>query len=218
MIFAQDPALDPAVEAEAFVDESKGVESVEEVLAGARDIIAEHVNEDKTARARIRELFLKDGCFQTKVVSGKEEEGNKYEDYFDWQESVTKAPSHRILAMRRGAREEFLRLQVVAPEELALRILEGLFVKGQSLSSSQVKEAVNDSYKRLLSPSMETEILTATRERADIEAIRVFAENLRELLLAPPLVQKNMLAIDPGYRTRNILTMKIKKVWKIKRI
>ena len=201
LILAQDSAIDPAAEAEAFVDESKGVESVEDALAGARDIIAEVVNEDKTARARMRTLFFKEGCFQTKVVQGKEEEGNKYEDYFDWNEPVAKAPSHRILAMRRGAREEFLRLQVVAPEERALRILEGLFVKGQSPSSAQVKEAVTDSYKRLLSPSMETEILTATRERADTEAIRVFAENLRELLLAPPLGRKNVLAIDPGFRT-----------------
>ncbi|MFC1633400.1 Tex family protein [Planctomycetota bacterium] len=201
LILAQDSAVDPAAEAEAFVDESKGVESVEVALAGARDIIAEVVNEDKTARAGIRELFFKEGCFQTKVVKGKEEEGNKYEDYFDWNESVAKAPSHRILAMRRGAREEFLRLQITAPEERALRILDGLFVKGASPSSAQVKEAVTDSYKRLLSPSMETEILTATRERADAEAIRVFAENLRELLLAPPLGRKNVLAIDPGFRT-----------------
>ncbi|MBN2313419.1 MAG: RNA-binding transcriptional accessory protein [Sedimentisphaerales bacterium] len=201
LIFAQDFALDPAEEAKAFVDESKGVESVEEALAGARDIIAEHVNEDKTARGRIRHLFFREGCFQTKVVQGKEDEGKKYEDYFDWNEPVAKAPSHRILAMRRGAREEFLRLQIVAPEEQALRILDGLFVKNQSPSSTQVKEAVADSYKRLLSSSMETEILTATRERADVEAIRVFAENLRELLLTSPLGQKNVLAIDPGFRT-----------------
>jgi len=201
LIFAQEFAIDPSAEAEAFVDENKGVDSVEDALAGARDIIAEQVNEDKTARARIRHLFFKEGCFQTKVVKSKEEEGKKYEDYFDWNEPVAKAPSHRILAMRRGAREEFLRLQIVAPQEQALRILDGLFVKGQSPSSAQVKEAVTDSYKRLLSPSMETEILTATRERADVEAIRVFAENLRELLLAPPLGRKNVLAIDPGFRT-----------------
>jgi len=201
LILAQDAAIDPAAEAEAFVDESKGIESVEDALAGARDIIAEFVNEDKTARARIRALFFKEGCFQTKVVQGKEEEGNKYEDYFDWNEPVAKAPSHRILAMRRGAREEFLKLQVVAPEEQALRILDGLFVRGSSASSAQVKEAVSDGYKRLLSPSMETEILAATKERADAEAIRVFAENLRELLLAAPLGRKNVLAIDPGFRT-----------------
>ncbi len=201
LIFAQDPATDPAGQAEAFVDESKGVESAEAALAGARDIIAEWVNEDQTARARIRELFSEKGCFRAKVVQGKEAEGLKYEDYFDWQEPVATAPSHRILAMRRGAREEFLRLQVIAPQEQALPIVEDLFVKGQSASSAQVQEAVVDSYKRLLSPSMETEILAATKQRADQEAIRVFAENLRQLLLTPPLGQRNVLAIDPGFRT-----------------
>jgi len=201
LIFAQNPAVDPAAEAEAFVDQSKGVESAEDALAGARDIIAESVNEDQTARAMIRKLFSGKGCFQTKVLKDKEEEGRKYEDYFDGSEPVAKAPSHRILAMRRGAREGFLRLQITAPEEQALRILEELFVRGHSASSAQVKEAVTDSYKRLLSSSMETEILAETKLRADQEAIRVFAENLRQLLLAPPLGQKNILAIDPGFRT-----------------
>jgi len=201
LILVQDPATDPVVEAKAFVDESKGVESVEAALAGARDIIAERASEDQAARGRIRDLFFKNGCFQTKVVPGKETEGCKYEDYFDWQEPVAAAPSHRILAMRRGEREEFLRLQVTAPEERAVRILEGLFVKGQSACSAQVKEAVADGYKRLLWPSMETEILAATKQRADEEAVRVFAENMRQLLLAPPLGQRNVLAIDPGFRT-----------------
>ncbi len=201
LIFSQDPAIDPSDEAKAFIDESKGIESAEAALAGAKDIIAEWVNEEQTARARIRELFSKKGSFRAKVVQGKETEGCKYENYFDWQEPVATAPSHRVLAMRRGAREGFLRLQVTAPEEQALRILEGLFVKGRSVSSAQVKEAVLDSYKRLLSPSMETEILAATKQQADQEAIRVFAENLRQLLLAPPLGQKNVLAIDPGFRT-----------------
>ena len=201
LIFAQDPATDPEAEAEAFVDENKEVESVEAALAGAVDIIAEKINEDQMARARIRDLFFKEGCFRSKVVPGKEAEGCKYEDYFDWQEPVAKAPSHRILAMRRGDREEFLRLQVAAPEEQAARILEGLFLSGRSPCSVLVKEALADGYKRLLAPSMETEILAATKERADKEAVRVFAENLRELLLAPPLGQKNVLAIDPGFRT-----------------
>jgi uncharacterized protein len=201
LILAQDRTTDPAVEAKAFVDESKGVESVEAALAGARDIIAEWINENQTARARIRELYSKEGCFRAKVAKGKEAEGRKYENYFDWHEPVATAPSHRILAMRRGAKEGFLMLQVIAPEEQALRILEGLFIKGQSASSMQVKEAVSDSYKRLLSSSMQTEILAATKQRADKEAVRVFAENLRQLLLAPPLGQKNVLAIDPGFRT-----------------
>ncbi|MBL7188863.1 MAG: RNA-binding transcriptional accessory protein [Phycisphaerae bacterium] len=201
LILAQDRALDPAGEAEAFVDQSKGVESAEDALAGARDIIAEWVNEDQTARGRIRRLFSREGSFRTCVVKGQEADGRKYEDYFDWAEPVAKAPSHRILAMRRGAREGFLRLRVEVPEEQALRILDDLFVKGHSACSAQVKEAACDGYKRLLSSSMGTEILAATRERADSEAIRVFADNLRELLLAPPLGRKNVLAIDPGFRT-----------------
>jgi uncharacterized protein len=201
LILDQQPATDPQAEAGAFVDASKGVESVEDALAGAKDIIAEWANEDQAARARMRELFHREGSFRSKVVSGKETEGNKFEDYFDWEEPVAKAPSHRILAMRRGAREGFLRLQVLAPEEQATRILETLFVKGPSACSPLVREAVLDGYKRLLAPSMETEILVETKERADREAIRVFAENLRELLLAPPLGRKNILAIDPGFRT-----------------
>jgi len=201
LIFDQDHAVDPAAEAGAFIDPDKGVDSAEDALAGARDIIAEWVSEEQTARAEIRRLFSSTGLFQTKVVKDKEQEGRKYEDYFDGSESVAKAPSHRILAMRRGANEGFLRLQITAPEEQALQILERLFVKGHSACSAQVKEAINDSYKRLLSPSMETEILAATKLRADAEAIKVFAENLRQLLLAPPLGQKNVLAIDPGFRT-----------------
>ena len=188
-------------EAAAFIDEDKGVESVEAALAGANDIIAEWISEDQTARTRIRELFHKEGSFRTKVISGKETEGCKFEDYFDWEEPVAKAPSHRILAMRRGAHEGFLRLHVPAPEEQATRILDTLFIKGQSPCSTLVREAALDGYKRLLAPSMETEILMETKQRADEEAIRVFAENLRELLLAPPLGRRNMLAIDPGFRT-----------------
>jgi uncharacterized protein len=201
LILAQDPATDPLAEANAFVDQSKGVESVEAALAGAKDIIAEWVNEDQTARTRVRELFHKDGTFRTKVIAGKEAEGCKFEDYFDWEELVAKAPSHRILAMRRGARDGFLRLQVTAPEEQATRIVETLFIKGPTRCAEPVREAALDGYKRLLAPSMETEILMETKERADQEAIRVFAENLRELLLAPPLGRKSVLAIDPGFRT-----------------
>jgi len=201
IIYAQDPAVDPVTEAMAFIDESKGVESADDALSGAGDIIAEWINEDQIAREKIRELFFNQGCFRSVVLKGREEDGCKFEDYFDWQEPVVKAPSHRILATRRGDREGFLRLQVTAPEEQAVRILERLFVKEKSKSSLQVKEAVMDGYKRLLSPSMETEVLAATKERADKEAIKVFSENLRQLLLAPALGQKNVLAIDPGFRT-----------------
>jgi len=201
LILSQEQSLDPATEAAGFVDADKGVESAEDALAGARDIIAEWVNEDQKVRGRMRRLFSQQGSFRTTVVRGKDEDGRKYQDYFDWSEPVAKAPSHRILAMRRGAREGFLRLQVDAPEEQALRILDELFVKGHSACSAQVKEAAADGYKRLLAPSMETEILAATKERADSEAIRVFADNLRELLLSPPLGRRNVLAVDPGFRT-----------------
>lgn len=200
LIFDQG-TIDPVAQAGAFVNAEKGVDSVEDALAGARDIIAEWINEDLTARTRIRELFLAKGVFRTKVISGKEEDGLKYKDYFEWEEPVSTAPSHRILAMRRGEKEGFLSLRIVPPEEEALALLESLFVKGDGESSRQVRMATHDSYKRLLSISMETEIRLETRKRADEEAIRVFAENLRQLLLAPPLGQKNVLAIDPGFRT-----------------
>lgn len=193
--------MDPAAEAAGFINAEKGVNTVEEALAGARDIIAEMVNEDQTARAKMRELFLNKGVFASKVTVGKEEEGIKYKDYFDWKEPVTKAPSHRILAMRRGEKEGFLILHLSPPEDEALSLLEMLFIKGKELSSQQVKMAVHDGYKRLLSLSMETDVRLAMKERAEEEAIKVFGDNLRQLLLASPLGQKNVLAIDPGYRT-----------------
>ncbi len=203
-LFGQEE-MDPLAEAAAFVDSEKGVDSAEDALAGARDIIAEWVNEDQEARARMRGLFNEKGVFRSKVIPEKEIEGIKYKDYFDWEEPVAKAPSHRILAMRRGENEGFLTLRVMPPEDEALPILEALFLKGtgaaQDPARRQVKLAVNDSYKRLLAPSMETEIRLETKKRADEEAIRVFAENLRQLLLASPLGQKNVLAIDPGFRT-----------------
>ncbi|KKO19085.1 MAG: RNA-binding transcriptional accessory protein [Candidatus Brocadia sp.] len=199
-IFAQGEP-DACLTAQAFINAEKGVDTAEDALTGARDIVAEWINEDLNARARIRELFLAKGVFRTKVISGKEEEGLKYKDYFAWEEPVSTAPSHRILAMRRGEKEGFLSLRVTPPEEEALTILEALFVKGTGESSRQVRMAAHDSYKRLLSISMETEIRLETRKRADEEAIRVFADNLRQLLLAPPLGQKNILAIDPGFRT-----------------
>jgi protein Tex len=200
LLFAQDGG-DPNTAAIEFIDSEKGVTSVEEALAGARDIIAEWVNEDPQARARMRDLFTTRAVFRSKVIAGKETEGSKYRDYFSWEEPVTAAPSHRILAMRRGEKEGFLSLQVLPDEDAALAILEGLFVKGGEAASRQVKLAVQDSYRRLLSNAMETEIRLATKVRADEEAIRVFADNLRQLLLAPPLGQKNVLGVDPGFRT-----------------
>ncbi len=200
-LFMQEAGFDPDAEAAAFIDPEKGVGTGADALAGARDIIAEWINEDQNARTRMRELYNARGLFKTRVITGKEELGIKYRDYFDWEEPVGTAPSHRILAMRRGEKEGFLVLRAEPPEEEAMVLLEALFVKGNSSSSQHVKTAVQDCYKRLLSLSMETEVRVATRERADAEAIRVFAENLRQLLLSPPLGQKNVLAIDPGFRT-----------------
>jgi len=193
--------IEPLSCAAEFVDPEKGVASPDEALAGARDIIAEWINENDIARAKMRELFFIKGAFRSRVISGKEEEGAKYRDYFDWEEPAVRAPSHRILAMRRGENEGFLALRLAPPEEDAISLLENLFVKGGGLAADHVRTAVRDCYKRLLSPSMETEMRLATKKRADEEAIRVFAENLRQLLLAPPLGQKSVLAIDPGFRT-----------------
>src|ERR1043166_7160636 len=163
--------------------------------------MAEWVSENQQARARLRELFLEHGTFQSAVIPGKETEGAKFSDYFAWEELVATAPSHRILAMRRGEKEEFLTLRVLVSEFDALRILTGLFVKSNTAASEQVKLAVTDSFKRLLGPSIETEVRLLTKQRADEAAITVFADNLRQLLLASPLGQKNILAIDPGFRT-----------------
>jgi uncharacterized protein len=199
-IFSQE-YMDVAGEAASFINEEKGVADVHEALCGARDIIAEWVSEDTHARAQMRELFWNKGAIRSKVLPDKTETGIKYKDYYDWEEPVATAPSHRVLAMRRGEREEFLSLSMMPPEEDALRILTELFVKGENESAKQVAMAVVDSYKRLLSLSMETETRLAAKKRADEIAIRVFADNLRQLLLSPPMGQKAVLAIDPGFRT-----------------
>ena len=200
LIFGQGE-IDPLSCEAKFVDPEKGVASPEEALSGARDIIAEWINENDIARAKMRALFITKGVFRSRVISGKEEEGAKYRDYFDWEEPAAKAPSHRVLAMRRGENEGFLALRIAPPEEDAISLLETLLVKGGGLATDQVRTAVRDCYKRLLSLSMETEMRLVTRKRADEEAIRVFAGNLRQLLLSPPLGQKSVLAIDPGFRT-----------------
>lgn len=201
LLFAQEPATDPFFEAKNFIDPEKGVESVDEALAGACDIIAEWMSENTDARAGLRTLFTEKAMIRSKVVTGKEGEGVQYRDYYDWEESIKTAPSHRILAARRGEKEEFLSVHIAPPEDSALSILDGLFVKNDSAASRQVGSAVRDSYKRLLAPSLETEIKQWSKERADSEAIRVFTENLRHLLMAPPLGFKKVMAIDPGFRT-----------------
>ncbi len=193
--------IDPEAETAAFINTENGVASSDEALAGARDIIAEWVSEDQRARERMRELYSAKAVMRSRVITGKEEEGIKYKDYYDWEEPVAKAPSHRILAIRRGENEGFLILRIVPPENEALSLLESLFAKGSGPASEQIRVAVQDSYKRLLSPSMEGEIRLAVKKRADEEAIHVFVENLRQLLLSPPLGRKNVLAIDPGFRT-----------------
>jgi uncharacterized protein len=193
--------VDLETAAEAYIDTEKGVNSIDEALGGARDIIAETISENAEVRTRIRELFIEKGTFQSKVVDGKEVEGIKYKDYFDWTEAVKSAPSHRILAMRRGEKEEILWLDIKPEEEQAIAILEDTFVKGINSSADQVKQAITDGYKRLLKPSMETEVRLFTKKKADEEAIRVFAENARQLLLSAPLGQKRVMAIDPGFRT-----------------
>lgn len=200
MLFSQGH-FDPEEKALAFIDDEKGVESVEDALAGARDIIAEWVNEDAGARARLRRLFEREAFISSRVAKDKEAEGAKYQAWFEWSEKIQKAPSHRILAMFRGENEGFLKLEIAPDKDAAIELLQRQFVRGRTPASDQVALAVEDSYKRLMGPSMETEIRKVLKEVADQEAIRVFADNLRQLLLAPPLGQKRILAIDPGFRT-----------------
>jgi uncharacterized protein len=193
--------IDPSEAAAAFIDPQKEVDTVENALSGARHIIAEIINEDPQARLVLRNLYTGKAVFKSRVSSGMEQEGAKYKDYFDWEEPASAAPSHRVLAMRRGEKEDILNLTLAPPEDEAVTVLEGLFVKGNGPDSDQVKMAVTDSYKRLLSRAMETELRIATKQRADTEAIRVFADNLRQLLLAPPLGGRRVMGIDPGFRT-----------------
>jgi len=189
------------VEPEKFIDPEKEVHSSEDALAGARDIIAEWVSEDQAARAQLRQLFSRKATIHSKVIKKKQEEGVKFRDYFDWREPVLKAPGHRLLAMLRGENEKVLSLAIRPEAEEALAILQRIFLKRDDFCGRQVGLALDDSYKRLLLPSLENELRNNLKEKADQEAIRVFADNLRELLLAPPLGQKRVMALDPGFRT-----------------
>ena len=191
----------PEKEAETYIDPEKEVHTVEDALAGARDIIAEWVNEHQKARQELRALFSEYGILKSKVISGKEQVGEKYQDYFEWEEPVGKAPSHRILALFRGENESILRLHVDVSEDDAHAILERIFIRRDCPASRQVRTAAHDSFKRLLSSSLETEVRVDLKKRADEEAISFFADNIRQLLLAPPLGKKRILAVDPGYRT-----------------
>lgn len=198
LIFGQQE-LNPSLKAGEFLSDT--VSTAEEALSGASDIMAEWISEDETARKRLRRLYEREAVIYSKAVKGKEAEGIKFSDYFDWSEPLRKCPSHRLLAMRRGEEEGFLKISVEPGEENALEMLNSIFVKGRNESSRLVENAVKDSWKRLLSSSMETEFRNISKEKADDEAINVFSENLRQLLLAPPLGEKNVLALDPGFRT-----------------
>ena len=201
ILFQQQTTADPQAAAAKYVSAEKGVADIAAALAGARDIIAERVNDDAVARAKLRDLYQSEGVVKSKVISDKVEAGVKFKDYFDWSEPVVKIPSHRLLAIRRGEAEGFLMMRITPPEESALPLLEPLFVTGKGSAAEQVRLAVQDSYKRLLASAIEVELRMEAKKRADAEAIRVFADNLRELLLASPLGSKNVLAIDPGFRT-----------------
>lgn len=188
-------------EAEKFISEEKDVKSVLEALQGARDIIAEIISEDAIVRETMRELFKKSGIIKSRVIKGKEEEGEKFEDYFEWEEKLMDCPSHRMLAMRRGEKEDILILDIIVDDEQAHELIERKFITSRGEAANQIKEAIEDGYKRLLQPSIEAEMRLLTKQQADEKAIVVFADNLRELLLASPLGQKSILAIDPGFRT-----------------
>lgn len=177
------------------------VANIDEALAGARDILAEEMMETAEAREEARNLFTHKTTVKSSVVKGKQEAGIKYKDYFDWSESLAQAPSHRILALFRGENEGFLNLSLLGPDEEVLTKLERRFITGNNSCAKQVEMAIQDGYKRLLMPAMETEVRAEAKKRADENAIRVFAENIRQLLLAAPLGQKRVLALDPGFRT-----------------
>jgi uncharacterized protein len=195
----QQAQVDITAEAEKYVNEK--ILTKEDALQGARDIISEMVNEDVNLRAKIRKLFEDKATLQSKVLADKETEGIKYKDYFDFSEPIHKIPSHRILAVLRGFLEGFLRMSILPVEEDALEMLEKEYVKALTPSTEHVKKAIRDSYRRLMQPSLESEFRTALKQKADEEAIAVFAENLRQLLLSSPLGSKKILAIDPGYRS-----------------
>jgi uncharacterized protein len=199
VLLRQDARVDPLAEASRFL--TPDVAGADAALQGARDILAERASDDADIRARMRRLFWQRGTLRSSVRSGQEASGARFRDYFDWSEPIRSAPSHRVLAVFRGEAEDVLSSSIQPPEEDALAIVEHAFVRGTSRCSEQVRLAVRDGYKRLLSRAMETEVRAEAKRRADAAAIGVFAQNLRQLLLAPPLGQKRVLAIDPGLRT-----------------
>lgn len=192
---------DVFAEALNFVNKEKEVDNPEEALQGARDIIAEIMSEDAIVREGLRKLFKETAIVKSLVIKGKEEEGEKFEDYFEWEEKLANCPSHRMLAMRRGEKEDILILDITIDEEAAQDLLKKKFVTSRGECAQHIQMAIEDGYKRLLAPSIEAEIRLFTKQLADEKAIQVFADNLRELLLASPLGQKRILGVDPGFRT-----------------
>jgi uncharacterized protein len=184
-----------------FVNKEKEVENPEDALHGARDIIAEVISEEANVRESLRQLFKTSAIIKSRVIKGKEEAGEKFEDYFEWEEKLSSCPSHRMLAMRRGEKEDFLIIDISVDEDSAHDILKKHFIKSRGECAEQIKLAIEEGYKRLLQPSIEAEIRLFTKGLADEKAIQVFADNLRELLLAPPMGQKNILGLDPGFKS-----------------
>lgn len=197
-IFAQ-KSVDVYAEAKKYLNDD--VKTVEDAIAGASDINAELISEDKSARERVRRMFEQEAVITSKVVKSKMEEAEKYRDYFDFSQRLSTCPSHRILAMRRGESEGFLRVDISPDEEHSLKQLKYLFIHGKGQCSDLLTETIADAYSRLIKPSIETEFASSSKEKADITAIDVFAANLRQLLMTPPLGKKRILGIDPGYRT-----------------
>lgn len=201
LMLLEQKSFDVQAEAAKYIDAEKGVADADDALDGARDILAEMISEDSVAREALRKLFREQALIRSRVVAGKQDEGEKFRDYFEWDEKLMSCPSHRMLAMRRGENEGILLLDIAPDADSALDLLEKQFVKGKGEVAEQMKAAVSGSYKRLLQPSLESEFRQLTKDDADIKAIEVFAQNLRELMLASPLGQKAILAIDPGFRT-----------------
>ena len=200
-LFENQDANDTAEQALSYVDADKEVADADAALEGARHIIAEWISDDADARDSLRKLFWEHGTLVSEGFPGKETEGAKFRDYFEWKEPIKSAPSHRVLAIRRGEKEGFLFHRITPETEPAIAILEKQFLDGRGSAAAEVQKAIADSYKRLLAPSMETEVRLRAKKQADVAAIKVFADNARELLLASPLGQKRMMAVDPGFRT-----------------
>ena len=201
VILEQNQSVNPSEKAAEFISSEKSVESIEDALSGARDIIAEQISEDPELRRVFRNVFTAEGVILSTLGKGKEDPDGKFRDYHSWSESVGKIAAHRLSAIFRGENEKILSVSIRPPQETANSILERRYLKNRGSCTEQVREAISDGYKRLLAPSMETETRHALKLRADLEAIGVFASNLRGLMLAPPLGPKSVIAIDPGIRT-----------------